>query len=228
MNGPLTVLWEDPHGLAVNKPAGMLTQGDPAEEPTLESLVRSYLRTNDPASVYLGTVHRLDRPVSGVILWAKTPKAARRWSEQLAARKARKEYWALVAGDRSDFEPSGTWGDWLLKPDQVGRARISEVEAPGASRALTRYTVGQGEGPTVPVGSTWLQLFPETGRTHQLRAQLAHRGWPILGDATYGSTWGFPQGIALHARRLTIEHPVLRRPIVIEAPLPDAWRIGSI
>ncbi len=221
MTGPLAILWEDAYGLAVAKPAGLLTQGPAGGEPTLEELVRGYLRPDDPASAYLGTVHRLDRPVSGVILWAKTPKAARRWAEQFASRSARKEYWAIVEDNSASAGTSGVWEDGLLPPDASGRARVVEADDPRATRALTYWDVGQGR--TVPDGFVWLRLRPETGRTHQLRAQSAAGGLPIVGDQTYGASSAFPSGIALHARSLTVEHPIRRRPIVVEAPLPDSW-----
>ena len=222
MNGSLAVLWEDPHGLAVSKPAGMLTQGPaPVGEVTLEAMVRAYLRPEAPASIYLGTVHRLDRPVSGVILWAKTPKTARRWAEQFARREARKEYWAIVEVDASALGSSGTWDDWLAPPDAQGRARVVEAGEGGAVRALTRFEVGSERHP--PSGFAWLKLRPETGRTHQLRAQLSARQAPIVGDSTYGSTHRFAEGIALHSRSLAVEHPIRRRPMVLEAPLPGSW-----
>jgi 23S rRNA pseudouridine1911/1915/1917 synthase len=223
MTEPPAVLWEDPHGLAVAKPAGIPTQATRAGsvESTLEGLVRSYLRPGDPASIYLGTVHRLDRPVSGVILWAKTPRAARRWAEQFARREARKEYWAIVEGDVSDLGDSGRWDDWLVPPDARGRSRVVPSETPGASLASTSYEVGRGRG--LPEGLVWLRLRPVTGRTHQLRAQAAARGTPIVGDATYGASRSFPVGIALHARSLTVEHPIRRQPMTVEAPLPDSW-----
>jgi 23S rRNA pseudouridine1911/1915/1917 synthase len=223
VTAPLAVLWEDPHGLAVAKPAGLLTQGPVGGEVTLESLVRHHLRPDDPASAYLGTVHRLDRPVSGVVLWAKTPKAARRWAEQFASRSARKEYWAIVEvnEDAGRLEPSGTWDDRLAPPDALGRARVVNAEEPGAARALTRFEVGDGK--VLPEGLAWLKLWPESGRTHQLRAQAASRGRPIVGDATYGATRTFPVGIALHARCLIVEHPITRQPIVVEAQLPASW-----
>ena len=221
MGDELAVLWEDPHGLAVSKPAGLLTQGHAPGATTLEAMIRSYLRPEDPASVYLGTVHRLDRPVSGVILWAKTPKAARRWAEQFARREARKEYWAIVEGDGSRPGISGTWEDWLTSPDPGGCARVVEAGSAGSVRALTRFEVG--ENPALPEGCRWLKLWPETGRTHQLRVQSSARGWSIVGDSIYGSRRPFEAGIALHARSLTVEHPITRRSITIEAPLPDSW-----
>lgn len=221
MTAPLVVLWEDPHGLAVAKPAGLLTQGPAEGEMTLEGMVRRYLRPDEPASVYVGTVHRLDRPVSGVVLWAKTPKAARRWAEQFARREVRKEYWAIVDGDFGTIGPAGRWVDRLVPPDASGLARVVEPDAPRGISAVTSYEVGAGGG--VPAGFAWLKLRPETGRTHQLRAQTAARGLPIVGDRAYGSTHPFPVGIALHARSLTIEHPIRRQPIVVEAALPESW-----
>lgn len=222
MGEPLSILWEDPHGLAVDKPAGLLTQGPPGGEETLEGRVRAYLNPDDPAATYLGTVQRLDRPVSGVILWAKNPKAARRWSEDFRARRVQKVYWALVeVAPGARLDPPGTWDDYLASPDAQGVARVSESEGPGIVRATTRYEIGRGR--SVAEGLAWLVLRPETGRTHQLRAQAASRGMPIVGDATYGSTRVFPKGIALHARRLAVSHPVSRRPVVVEAPLPESW-----
>ena len=219
---PLVILWEDPHGLATCKPAGLLTQaGADPDEPTLERLVRLHLRPGDPASAYVGTVHRLDRPVSGVVLWAKTPKAARRWSDQFARREARKEYWAVVEGDAGPFAGTGLLDDWIGHPDRQGRAPVGDPNAPKAARAVTRVEVVADAA--VPNGCTRLSLWPETGRTHQLRAQLAARGRPIAGDATYGAVRPFPEGIALHGRSLTVAHPVRREPMTWIAPVPAAW-----
>jgi 23S rRNA pseudouridine1911/1915/1917 synthase len=215
---PLAILFEDVHCLAVAKPAGVLSQGD-AE--SLEAAARLYLRPDEPEAAYIGLVHRLDRPVSGTLLLAKTPKAARRLADQFARRVARKEYWAVVAGGPPTAE--GAWDDWLWQDDSGGPGPVQVVRAgtPRAKRALTRYrrepAAGLGEG------LCWLRLWPETGRTHQLRAQSSGRGWPIVGDRAYGSAVGFGPGIALHARALVVEHPVRREPLTIEAPLPDAW-----
>ncbi len=218
---PPIILWEDPHGLAVDKPAGLLTQGTGSGEVTLEDRVRRHLRPADPASAYVGTVHRLDRPVSGVILWAKTRKAARRWAEQFARREVRKEYRAIVEAGRAPTGDRGTWDDWLTPPDVSGRARVVAPGTIGASRASTSFEVIREGG--ISEGFLLLRLRPETGRTHQLRAQSAARGLPIVGDAAYGSARAFPVGIALHARSLTVFHPVDRRSIVFEAREPDAW-----
>jgi 23S rRNA pseudouridine1911/1915/1917 synthase len=221
----LAILYEDPHLLVVNKPAGLATQGPGGLSATVEAEVRRHLRPVDPASVYLGTVHRLDRPVSGAILWAKTPKAARRVAEQFAHREAQKEYWALVSGRPEP--PTGRWEDWLCLEDTgLDRVQLCRLGTPRARPAVTRYAVGPGA--RLPEGWTWLRLWPETGRRHQLRVQAAARGLPIVGDRLYGSPEAFPLGIALHARWLTIRHPVLDQPMTFEAPLPSTWEAYSL
>ena len=226
MTGPLAILYEDAHVLAVDKPAGLLTQGRAAGEPTLEDAVRGHLTAATGRPVYLGTVHRLDRPVSGIVLWAKTPKAAHRLAEQFAGRQTAKEYWAvcevLKNGEIPTEGVSGVWTDALVpSTDASGVVRVVDPGVAGARRAVTRFTVGRGA--TVPEGTVWLRLRPETGRTHQLRAQAGRHGLPVCGDAPYGSARPFAPGIALHARLLTFRHPVLRREVVVTAPPPAAW-----
>jgi 23S rRNA pseudouridine1911/1915/1917 synthase len=222
MTAHLDVLYEDPHCLVVVKPAGLLSQGTPGGEPTLEDAVRRYLSPEHPDAVYLGTVHRLDRPVSGVLVWARTPKAARRLADQFARREASKEYWAVVEGDASALEPQGTWDDWLTdKVGPEGTVRAGEGGTRGMRRAVTRFL--KGEGARLPAGTAWLRLWPETGRTHQLRAQAARRDLAILGDVAYGALRPFPAGIALHARVVQVRHPVSRRILTWTAPLPGSW-----
>jgi 23S rRNA pseudouridine1911/1915/1917 synthase len=227
MTEPLAVLFEDAHVLAVNKPAGVLTQGATGgAPPSLEVMVRHHLDAARPESVYLGTVHRLDRPVSGIVVWAKTPKAARRLASQFAARDVRKEYWAIVAEGAQATEEEGVWDDWLSSPDSSGVVRVAAAGTVGAREARTRFR--RDRAIRLPEGAAWLRLWPLTGRTHQLRAQAAHRGLPILGDAVYGSTRTFPVGIALHARELEFLHPTLRRPVTLSAALPPAWEAAGI
>ena len=225
---PLEILFEDAHLLAVVKPAGVLMQGIPSGEPTLEDAVRARLDPNAPASVYLGTVHRLDRPVSGVAVWAKTPKAARRLSARFQARDTVKEYWAVVERTVAalDLEREGVWDDWLCRStDHSGVVRPAATDTAGARRAVTRFRVGTA---VTPEGTAWLELWPETGRTHQLRAQAALRDLPVWGDLAYGSTRPFSPGIALHARALTFEHPMLRQSMTITAELPVSWALQGI
>ena len=225
MPEPLVGLYEDAHVLAVDKPAGRLTQGRRGGEETLEDDARAYLNPDAPASVYLGAVHRLDRPVSGVVLLAKTPKAARRLAAQFSAREVTKEYWAVVEARPGFPEPGseGVWDDWLLgSTDVSGAVRGAAEGDPAARRAVTRF---RRESARAPEGCVRLRLWPETGRTHQLRAQAALRGWPVVGDAVYGSTRD-PAGpaVALHARSVVFRHPTLGRPVTVVAPLPETWR----
>jgi 23S rRNA pseudouridine1911/1915/1917 synthase len=237
MPAGLLVLYEDEHCLAVMKPAGQFTQGSwaPPGEQTLEQAVRAHLLPEDPGAAYVGIVHRLDRPVSGVLLWARTRKAARRLSKQFEHRRVEKEYWALVEETASGAAEArgatdarspeeGTWIDWLTPAGVAGVVRSVEAGSPGARRAETRHRVECAEG--LPEGCRWLRLWPETGRTHQLRVQTALRGRPILGDAVYGARRPFPgeHAIALHARRLRVRHPISRAELEIVAPLPSSWR----
>jgi 23S rRNA pseudouridine1911/1915/1917 synthase len=236
----LQVLMEDEHCLAVVKPAGQFVQGNwaPPGEQTLEQAVRAYLDPVDHASVYLGIVHRLDRPVSGVLIWGKTRKAARRLSAQFQRRSVQKEYWAIVedyGGRSADGNPphadrvgndEGTWTDWLTAPGVSGVVKAVGAKSEGAREAVTRYRVARAI--KLPQGLLWLRLWPETGRSHQLRVQTALRGLPILGDTPYGSTGSFPQGIALHARLLQVRHPILQSQLELTAPLPASWASEGI
>jgi len=240
LSEPLAILFEDEHCLALDKPSGQFAQGGwaPEGEETLETAVRRYLSPGDPASVYLGIVHRLDRPTSGVIVWAKTEKAARRLSGQFQKRRAVKEYWAVVESKASTesadqphcptvipAEPSESqlWNDWLTRPDDSGRASAVDPKTARAREAVTRLYAGHAVD--LPAGCSWLRLWPLTGRTHQLRIQAARRGTPIVGDSLYGATRpiAFPGRIALHARSLTIVHPSSGREMTLVAPLPTWW-----
>jgi 23S rRNA pseudouridine1911/1915/1917 synthase len=230
------LLFEDEHCLAIVKTAGQFTQGSwaPPGEQTLESEVRAYLNPADSSSVYLGIAHRLDRPVSGVLVWAKTTKAARRLSQQFERRRVEKEYWAIVeetvamtppersnAGPGGQSPVEGTWTDYLTPAGVAGVVRAVSAGSERARQAVTRF--GLETASSLPPGCRWLRLWPVTGRTHQLRVQAALRGLPIVGDANYGATRAFPRGIALHARRLGLRHPILGTPLELIAPLPETW-----
>ena len=221
------ILFEDNHCLAVAKPAPLLTQGVPPGIPTLEAQVKAYLkeRYHKPGHVYLGIPHRLDRPVSGVVLFARNTKAARRLAEQFQQHQVRKVYWAAVEGIVQPEQ--GVWGDWVVKVAEEARTERGTPDTPGARHAVLSYR-------TLRAGPDWslLELEPGTGRMHQIRVQAAWRGWPVFGDALYGSRRPFgppadlprERVIALHARSLTFLHPIRYEPITATAPLPETWR----
>jgi 23S rRNA pseudouridine1911/1915/1917 synthase len=231
----LVILYEDPHCLAVAKPPGQFTQGSwaPPEEITLETAVRQYLDPGDPSSVYLGIVHRLDRPTSGLLIWAKTPKAARRLSSQFERRRVVKEYWAIVEARDKNASPDSTereetWIDWLTHADAKGVVSTARPHTPRAREAVTKVRFEALA--SLPSPLTWARLWPQTGRTHQLRAQAATRGMPIFGDSAYGSTipCTLSRGIALHARALSLNHPITGAEMTLVAPLPSTWADGGI
>jgi 23S rRNA pseudouridine1911/1915/1917 synthase len=221
----LQVLFEDHHLLIVNKPAPLLTQAPPAV-PSLEAAAKAYIKAKfaKPAGVYLGIPHRLDRPVSGVVCFARNTKAAQRVHAQFAEHNVRKVYWALVEGTVTPA--AGVWDDWMRKLPEESRVERAAEGEPGAKLATLEYTVLRA----FP-DCTLIELAPLTGRMHQLRVQAAWRGHPVLGDAHYGGARPFGPAaeqprdrvIALHARRLTLAHPFTKEPLTVEAPLPDYW-----
>ncbi len=220
------ILYEDNHCLAVAKPAPLLTQGVPPGIPTLEAQVKAYLkeRYHKPGNVYLGIPHRLDRPVSGVIVFARNTKAARRLAEQFQERQVRKLYWAIVEG--TAMADAGGWEDYLLKLSEQARTERVAADTPGARQAVLQYR-------RLRAGIDWtlLEIEPQTGRMHQIRVQAATRGWPVLGDVIYGAQRPFgppaelprDRVIALHARSLTFLHPIRYEPLTVTAPLPPYW-----
>jgi 23S rRNA pseudouridine1911/1915/1917 synthase len=223
-------LYEDHHLLAVNKPAPLLTQAPPGV-PSLEAMAKAYLKEKyaKPAGVYLGIPHRLDRPVSGVVVFARNTKAAQRTHAQFAEHKVRKVYWAAVEGEVAP--EVGVWDDWVRKIAEEARVVRAIEGEPGAKLAMLEYRVLQ----TLD-GGTLLELAPLTGRMHQLRVQAAWRGHPVLGDTAYGSARPFGPAaeqprdrvIALHARRLTLTHPFTKQELTFEAPLPGCWQSVSV
>jgi 23S rRNA pseudouridine1911/1915/1917 synthase len=227
MDSAPVILFEDNHCLVVAKPAGLLTQGVPPGIPTLEAQVKAYLkeRYHKAGNVYLGIPHRLDRPVSGVIVFARNTKAARRLAEQFRARQVTKLYWAAVEGDVQPEQ--GIWEDWLLKIQEEARSERVAPDTAEAKQAVLRYRRLEP-----CAGGTLLEIQPETGRMHQIRVQAALRGWPVRGDVAYGAKLPFGPAavlprdrvIALHARSLTFLHPIRYEPLTVVAPLPEAWR----
>jgi 23S rRNA pseudouridine1911/1915/1917 synthase len=220
------VLFEDHHLIAVNKPAPLMTQA-PVGVPSLEAMVKAYLKDKfaKPAGVYLGIPHRLDRPVSGVVVFCRNTKAAQRVAEQFQQHSVTKVYWALVEGVVAD--DAGEWRDFVRKVADQAKAEIVPPDAEGAREAITAYRVLRRDA-----DATLLELTPKTGRMHQLRVQAAARGHPVVGDALYGSTRPFgppaelprDRVIALHARRLAFTHPFRHQtPVELEAPVPEYW-----
>jgi len=231
-DGPLFAVW---------KPAGLATQ---APEPftSLEQQMKDWLRRRDAkeGNVYLGVPHRLDRPVSGVILFTRHVRAASRVSLQFEKRQVRKVYWACVEGVVEPAE--GVWSDHLKKTYGKPHAEVVEANDPSGRPAVLRYrtlgtvalppSVAPADVAPPPKIGTWLEIELETGRTHQIRIQASSRGHAVVGDAFYGakSTFGAvptderDRHIALHARSIALLHPMTNTPLEITAPLPSDWR----
>jgi len=216
----IEILYEDNHCLAVHKPAGLLAQGDRSGDPTLLEAVREYLRRRHGkrGRVYLGVVHRLDRPVSGVVLLARTSKAAARLAGQFRHGTVRKTYVALV--ESPPPAASGILEHHLRKEPRTNRTRVARAGEPGARLARLRYRILA----THP-GGTLVEVSPETGRPHQIRVQLAEVGAVIVGDLRYGSRRPLGASIALHASRLEFAHPTRREMVTVVAPLPQSWEV---
>lgn len=219
----LEVLYEDNHCLAVNKPAGLPSQADDSGSVSLVDVASCYLREryHKPGNVYVGLVHRLDRPTSGVVLLARTSKAASRLAAQFRVGSVEKVYWAIVEG--GPVEEEGIWTDRLEKDRRANRSRTVRDESESAREARVAYRVLQ-RWPD----SAKLELLPSTGRSHQLRVQLASRRLPIVGDGKYGAGSRIEAvdgggRIALHARRLTFTHPTRGEVMAVEAPVPADW-----
>lgn len=217
-NAELEVIFEDNHLLAINKPPGIPTQGAMAGLPSVVALAKAYIKQkyHKPGNVYLGVVSRLDRAVSGVVLFARTSKAAARLTEQFRTRTVKKLYWAVVRGEPTASE---ICEDWLVKDEPRHRMRVVAEQVAGATRARLLYRRLRS------LSRGWLlEVSLETGRKHQIRVQLAERNLPILGDRKYGSDEPFAAGIALHSRLLQLVHPTRGEAIKLTAPLPFAWR----
>ena len=222
------IIEEDASFAIVHKPAGWLTvPGTPGTLSSRDPSVQAWLaeRWKQPSGEpgFVGTVHRLDRPVSGVMVWAKSSRSARRLAEQFSGGKVIKQYWAVVAGQPA--QSSGTWEDWLILQKHDGRHVVRRC-APGTPQGQPAHTDWQKVAASgLKPDLTWLSLWPRTGRMHQLRVQTAERGWPILGDSAYGSVaeWPHPWKIALHARSLTFRHPETQQLILVEAAVGPHW-----
>ena len=218
---PLAVIYEDNHLLVVNKPAGLATMGVEAAKPSLLKAAKAYIgeKYQKPGKVYLGIVSRLDAPVTGIVIIARTSKAAGRLSEQFRDGNVDKSYLAIVDPGPVGNEENVECIHWIKKHERHRKVLVVGPTTPGAQEARLRYSVvGAQEDRRL------LRIELLTGRKHQIRVQLAERGYPILGDRKYGSEESFPTGIALHAAELELEHPVRREPIRFECPTPKYWQ----
>lgn len=215
----LDVLYEDNHLLVVNKQAMLPTMGVADDQPSLIKIAKEYIREkyNKPGNVYLGVVSRLDAPVTGVTLLARTSKAASRLSADFRDRKTRKIYWAVVNGVLP--EETDTLEHYLRKDDRHRKMHVTHADCPDAQLARLSYRVLKKSAE-----SSLLEIQLETGRKHQIRVQLAKLGFPIIGDRKYGSERPFSQGIALHARELGVDHPTLGQSMTFTAPVPKYWK----
>lgn len=217
---PWTVLYEDNHLLVVNKPALLPTMGVAADVESLLTQAKRYIgqKHNKPGEVYLGIVSRLDAPVTGVVVLARTSKAAARLTEQFRDQRVEKIYWAMAEGGM--HPPAGRLIDTLRKDERHRRMHVVPPGALDGQEARLEYRTLQRLA-----RASLVEVRLETGRKHQIRLQLAHAGAPIVGDRKYGAAQAFSRGIALHARRLAFEHPVRRVPLEFTAPLPASWRV---
>lgn len=213
----LQVLYEDNHIIVVNKRAGDIVQGDKTGDKPLSDVIKNYLKDkyNKPGNVYLGVVHRLDRPTTGIVLFSKTSKALPRLNKLFAEKKAHKTYWALVKN--TPPKPQDTLVQWLRKNPKNNKSTAFTKETKDSKKAILHYKVLKKLD-----NYFLLEIELETGRHHQIRTQLASIGCPIKGDLKYGFNRSNPDAsISLHARQLEFIHPVKKEPIQIVAPLPN-------
>jgi len=213
----LQVLFEDNHIIIVNKRSGDITQGDKTGDKPLSDVVKNYIKTkfNKPGNVYLGVVHRLDRPTSGVIIFARTSKALERLNKMLREKKINKIYWAIVKG--CPKKEKDTLINFLKKNPKKNKSSVYQHEISGAKRAVLHYQVIQKLD-----NYSLLEIDLETGRHHQIRAQLSAFGFPIKGDLKYGFNRSNKDGsIHLHARKIEFINPVSKEQISLIAPTPN-------
>lgn len=214
-NSSCRVLYEDNHLLAMLKPAGVLTMGDDTDDLTMVNIAADYLKHkyNKPGNVFVGVVHRLDRPVSGVLLFARTSKAASRLSDQFRRGSVKKIYRAVVTGRVP--KPEDTLTDWLHKDREQNVVSVVGSGVPKAQKSILTYKVLKQVS-----NGIHLQIEPLTGRSHQIRVQLASRQMPINGDVKYGSSVRQGGRISLHAESLQFDHPTTKQQVVVTAEVP--------
>jgi 23S rRNA pseudouridine1911/1915/1917 synthase len=219
----MTILYEDNHIIAVNKACGEIVQGDKTGDTPLSETVKAYIKEkyNKPGEVFLGVTHRLDRPTSGVVLFARTSKALTRLNEMFKSHQLiRKTYWAIVQGKPK--LPEARLENYLIRIEKQNKSFIAKAGTKDAKQAILTYrTISEGDYYSL------LEIILETGRHHQIRCQLSAIGCPVKGDLKYGAHRSNPDGgICLHARKIEFEHPVSHERVSIEAPVPKDWILG--
>ncbi len=217
MRRPFDVIYEDNHLIIVNKKSGVIVQGDKTGDKNLAEYVKDYIKEkyDKPGDVFLGTVHRLDRPVSGLIIFARTSKALERMNEMFKKRKIQKTYWAITRNKPT--EKNGRLTHWLVKNSVTNKVTAHDKEVPESKKAeLTYRYIGRINDYHL------IEVSPITGRSHQIRVQLAAMGCPIRGDIKYGYPKGNADGsICLHSRRVYFMHPTKKEPLLCKAALPE-------
>lgn len=222
----MQVVYEDNHLVIVNKNCSEIVQGDKTGDKPLSETVKEYIKEKyaKPGNVFLGVVHRLDRPVSGLVIFARTSKALSRLSEMFRTGDIHKTYWAIVKN--MPPRPEGELVNWLTRNERQNKSYAYDREVPHSKKAILDYKViGHSDRYTL------LEINLKTGRHHQIRCQLAKMGCPIKGDLKYGFPRSNPDGgISLLSRRVSFIHPVSRKEINVEAPLPDdkLWRSFNV
>ncbi|MFA6376395.1 MAG: RluA family pseudouridine synthase [Candidatus Paceibacterota bacterium] len=212
----MEILFEDNHIIAVNKRVSDIVQGDKTGDEPLSDKVKAYIKEkyNKPGAVFLGVVHRIDRPVSGAVLFARTSKALSRLNEMIAKKQIKKTYWAIV--ENKPPADSGTLEHYLVRNTVQNKSAAYDREITGSQKAVLSYAVAATGN-----GYYYLVIDLQTGRHHQIRSQLAAMGCPIKGDVKYGfGSANADGGINLHARKIEFIHPVSKAPVVIIAPAP--------
>lgn len=214
------ILYEDNHLLVVNKRAGEIVQGDRTGDECLAETLKAFVAQRDgkPGQVFMGIPHRLDRPVSGIVVFAKTSKALERLAAMFREGEVHKTYWALCCA--APQTPEGELEDWLVRNEKMNKSFIAKAGNREAKLARLRYRY---LGPTERYHLVEVELL--TGRHHQIRCQLAGMGCVIKGDLKYGAPRSNPDGgISLHSRHISLIHPVRKTPLELTAPLPSSWR----
>jgi 23S rRNA pseudouridine1911/1915/1917 synthase len=220
----MTVLYEDNHLIAVNKSSSEIVQGDKTGDEPLSETIKKYIKEkyNKPGDVYLGVTHRLDRPVSGVVLFARTSKALARLNEMFKTQQVKKTYWAIVKNKPAN--PEGRLEHYLVRNEKQNKSYAHDKIVPNAKKAALKYKL-IGQSDTFYL----LEIELETGRHHQIRCQLAKMGCPIKGDLKYGFPRSNPNGgISLHARSVEFIHPVSKELIRITAPVPEDEKLWEV